>query len=99
MEIDICGGRYLQAAWAASYTKNTYLRAVFYRTKARRGWGKAVVAMAHKLVARLERPGLQVTLQALPGRRFSAKRPNGWRDLSRRIRNSNKRYAPRREVF
>lgn len=99
------GNRYLrrallQAAWAASHTKNTYLRAVFYRTKARRGWGKAIVAVAHKLlviiyhmlrdrspyreiggdyfdkinpartarklVARLERLGLQVTLQALP---------------------------------
>jgi hypothetical protein len=73
---------------------------VFYRTKARRGWGKAIVAVAHKLViiiyhmlrhrapyrelggdyfdkinperttrrlvARLERLGLQVALQALP---------------------------------
>ena len=98
------GNRYLrrvllQAAWAASHSKNTYLRALFYRIKARRGWGKAIVAVAHKLViiiyqmlrdrvaylelgadhfdrinpvrtarklvARLERLGLQVTLQPL----------------------------------
>lgn len=99
------GNRYLrrvllQAAWAASHTKETYLRAVFHRVKARRGWGKAIVAVAHKLViaiyhmlrdrtpykelggdhfdkinpakttrrlvARLERLGLQVTLKPLP---------------------------------
>jgi transposase len=98
------GNRYLRrvllrAAWAASHTKEIYLRAVFHRVKARRGWGKAIVAVAHKLVIavyyrlrdrtpyktlggdhfdkinpartnrrlveRLERPGMQVTLKPL----------------------------------
>jgi transposase len=27
-----------------------YLRALFYRVKARRGWGKAIVAVAHKIL-------------------------------------------------
>jgi transposase len=48
------GNRYLrriltQAAWANSHRKDGYLRAVFHRIKARRGWAKAVVAVAHKL--------------------------------------------------
>lgn len=49
------GDRYLrriltQSAWAISHKKDGYLRAVFHRVKARRGWGKAIVAVAHKLV-------------------------------------------------
>ena len=49
------GNRYLrrvllQAAWAASHMQGTYLRAVFFRVKARRGWGKAIMAVAHKLL-------------------------------------------------
>jgi len=49
------GNRYLrriltQAAWANSHRKDGYLRALFHRIKARRGWGKAVVAVAHKLI-------------------------------------------------
>jgi len=48
------GNRYLrrvllQAAWAAVNAKNTYLRALFHRLKGRRGWGKAIVAVAHKM--------------------------------------------------
>jgi transposase len=39
-----------QAAWAASHCKHGYLRALFYRIKARRGWGKAILAVAHKLL-------------------------------------------------
>lgn len=49
------GNRYLrriltQAAWANSHRKEGYLRALFHRIKARRGWGKAIVAVAHKLI-------------------------------------------------
>ena len=49
------GNRYLrrvltQSAWANSHRKQGYLRALFHRIKARRGWGKAIVAVAHKLI-------------------------------------------------
>src|SRR5580704_5585234 len=39
-----------QAAWAASHCKTGYLRAFFNRVKARRGWAKAIVALAHKIL-------------------------------------------------
>ena len=39
-----------QAAWASSRCKKGYLRALFYRIKARRGWSKAVVAVGHKIL-------------------------------------------------
>ena len=39
-----------QAAWAASRCKRGYLQAFFHRTKGRRGWGKALVATAHKIL-------------------------------------------------
>jgi transposase len=49
------GNKYLrrvltQAAWAASHCKEGYLRAFFHRMKARRGWGKAIFAVAHKIL-------------------------------------------------
>ena len=49
------GNKYLrrgltQAAWAASRCKQGYLRSFFYRVKGRRGWGKAIVAVAHKIL-------------------------------------------------
>lgn len=49
------GNKYLrriltQAAWAASHCKEGYLQAFFYRVKARRGWGRAILATAHKIV-------------------------------------------------
>ena len=49
------GNRYLrrvllEAAWAATRKKDSYLRAFFYRLRTRRGWGKAIVAVAHKLI-------------------------------------------------
>ena len=49
------GNKYLrrvltQAGWAASHCKDGYLRAFFYRLKARRGWGRAVFATAHKIL-------------------------------------------------
>ena len=49
------GNRYLrrilsQWAWANSRCKDGYLRAFFYRVKGRRGWGKAIVAVARKLI-------------------------------------------------
>ncbi len=39
-----------QAAWAASHCKTGYLRAFFHRVKSRRGWAKAIVATAHKIL-------------------------------------------------
>lgn len=39
-----------QAAWAASRCKHGYLRALFYRLRARRGWSRAIVAVAHKIL-------------------------------------------------
>lgn len=39
-----------QAAWAAGRCKRGYWQAFFHRTKGRRGWGKAIVATAHKLL-------------------------------------------------
>jgi transposase len=49
------GNKYLrrvltQAAWAASRCKEGYLRAFFHRVKARRGWGRAIFAVAHKIL-------------------------------------------------
>jgi transposase len=49
------GNRYLrrallEAAWAATRKKNCYLRAFFYRLMYRKGWGKAIVALGHKLL-------------------------------------------------
>jgi transposase len=49
------GNRYLrriltQSAWANAHRKDGYLRALFHRVKARRGWAKAIVAVAHKLL-------------------------------------------------
>ena len=49
------GNKYLrrvltQAAWAVSHCKHGYLRAFFYRVKARRGWGKAIMAVEHKIL-------------------------------------------------
>jgi transposase len=40
-----------QAAWAASHCKKGYLKGYFRRIKARRGWGKAIVATGHKILA------------------------------------------------
>ena len=49
------GNRYLrrvltQSAWAISHKKEGYLRAFFHRVMAGRGWSKAIVATAHKVV-------------------------------------------------
>lgn len=49
------GNKYLrrvltQAAWAASHCKEGYLRAFFHRIKARNGCGKAIFALAHKIL-------------------------------------------------
>jgi transposase len=49
------GNRYLRRAWleaagAATRKKNCYLRAFFYRLMHRKGWGKAIVALGHKLL-------------------------------------------------
>ena len=39
-----------QAAWAASHCKRSYLRALFARLKLRRGWSRAIIAVAHKIL-------------------------------------------------
>lgn len=39
-----------QAAWAASHAKSSYLCALFARLKLRRGWSKATIAVAHKIL-------------------------------------------------
>lgn len=39
-----------QAAWAASHTKRGYLRQLFSRLRARRGWSRAIVGVAHKIL-------------------------------------------------
>ncbi len=39
-----------QAAWAASHTKRSYLCALFARLKLRRGWSRAIFAVAHKIL-------------------------------------------------
>jgi transposase len=40
----------VQAAWAASHTKDTYLGAQFHRLRARRGEKRAAVAVAHSIL-------------------------------------------------
>jgi hypothetical protein len=40
----------IQAAWAASRSKDTYLHALFHRLKARRGAMKAIVAVAASML-------------------------------------------------
>lgn len=40
----------VQAAWAASHTKDTYLAAQFWRLKARRGAKRAAIAVAHSIL-------------------------------------------------
>jgi hypothetical protein len=39
-----------QAAWAASRCKHGYLRALFQRLRSRRGWSRAIVAVAHRML-------------------------------------------------
>lgn len=40
----------VQAAWAATHTKNTYLSALYHRLAGRRGKKKAIIAVAHALL-------------------------------------------------
>jgi transposase len=40
----------VQAAWAASHTKNTYLAAQYRRLVGRRGKKRALVAVAHSIL-------------------------------------------------
>ncbi len=40
----------VQAAWAASHAKDTYLRSQFFRLSARRGKKRALVAVAHTII-------------------------------------------------
>ena len=41
----------IEAAWAATRTKNSYYRALFARIARRRGRNKAIVAVAHSMLA------------------------------------------------
>ncbi|MCR4398265.1 MAG: IS110 family transposase [Firmicutes bacterium] len=43
-------GALAEAAWAASYTKNTYLSAYYHRLASRRGRKRAVVALGHTIL-------------------------------------------------
>jgi len=75
------GNRYLrriltQAAWANSHRKDGYLRALFHRVKARRGWGRAVIAVAHKLIViAYEMLKNRVPYRELGGDYFDQKNP------------------------
>jgi transposase len=40
----------VQAAWAASHAKDTYLRSQFFRIAARRGRKRALIAVAHTIL-------------------------------------------------
>ena len=40
----------VQAAWAASHTKGSYLQALYHRVAARRGKKRAIIAVAHSIV-------------------------------------------------
>jgi transposase len=40
----------VEAAWAASHTKNTYLSAQYHRLAARKGGKRAVIAVAHTIL-------------------------------------------------
>ena len=40
----------VEASWAASKTKNTYLKARYHRLAARRGRKRALVALGHKIL-------------------------------------------------
>jgi transposase len=54
-------GALVQAAWAASHTKNTYLSAYYRRLAARRGRKRALVALGHTLLTimyHLQRTGV-----------------------------------------
>ncbi len=41
----------IEAAWAASRCKDSYYKALFHRLKARRGPKRAIVAVAHSMLA------------------------------------------------
>ena len=43
-------GCLVEAAWAASRTKNTYLKARYHRLAARRGRKRALVALGHRIL-------------------------------------------------
>jgi hypothetical protein len=40
----------VEAAWAASRTKSSYLHTLYWRLKLRRGPNKAIVAVAHSML-------------------------------------------------
>ena len=48
--IDGCGQVLVQAAWAASHTKKTFLSATYHRWAKRMGKKRALVALGHKIL-------------------------------------------------
>ncbi len=65
-----------QAAWAASHTKNTYLRAQYRRLANRRGRKRAIVAVAHSiLVIAYQLLKKQETYQDLGNNYFDQRNP------------------------
>ena len=87
------GDRYVrrilvQSAWAASHCHDCFLAAFFFRTAQRRGWKKAAVAVAHRLVLIawhiLAEPGVQYRERG--GDFFDQRNPERTaRKLSRRL--------------
>ena len=55
----------VQSAWGAVRTKDAYLRALYYRIRARRGPKKAIVAVAHALGKEVVAEGIEGELQRL----------------------------------
>jgi transposase len=88
------GNKYLrrtltQSAWAASRKKNSYLRAMFHSVKSRRGWPKAIIAVAHKiLVIAYSILSTKQPYQELGGDYFDKLNPaRAARNLIRRLNN------------
>jgi transposase len=88
------GNKYLrrtltQSAWAASRKKNSYLRAMFHNVKSRRGWPKAIIAVAHKiLVIAYSILSTKQPYQELGGDYFDKLNPaRAARNLIRRLNN------------
>ena len=77
----------IQAAWAASRTKDTYLSALYHRLAARRGKKRAIVAVAHSiLTAAYHMAQRGETYQELGGNYFDQRKKDAVvHRLSRRL--------------
>lgn len=77
----------IQAAWAATHTKGTYLAALYHRLAARRGKKRAIVAVAHSILVAAYHMALRgETYQELGGNYFDqCKKDTVVLRLSRRL--------------